>query len=73
MGANAAITFLIMNEWDPRFEEEELVLLVLSVASGETPFLFRLVASYFALSRFANSRYAPGTPAGSSRNQSYAV
>lgn len=35
-GANAAITFLIMNEWDPCFEEEEFVLLVLSVASGET-------------------------------------
>src|SRR5260370_35997541 len=29
--------------------------------------------SYFALSRFANSRYAPGTPAGSWRNHEYAV
>lgn len=36
-GANAAITFLLMNGWDPCFEEEELVRLVLSVASGETP------------------------------------
>ena len=28
---------------------------------------------YFALSRFANRRYAPGTPAGNWRNQEYAV
>ena len=33
-GANAAITFLLMNNWEPIFEEEELVDLVLSVASG---------------------------------------
>jgi death on curing protein len=33
-GANAAITFLLMNDWKPDFEEEELVELVLSVASG---------------------------------------
>ncbi|HXN47465.1 MAG TPA: type II toxin-antitoxin system death-on-curing family toxin [Bryobacteraceae bacterium] len=33
-GANAAITFLLMNDWEPTFDEEELVDLVLSVASG---------------------------------------
>jgi death on curing protein len=35
-GANAAITFLLINDWEPDFEEEELVDLVLSVASGLT-------------------------------------
>ena|SRR5260370_11461475 len=35
VGANAAITFLLMNNWEPTFDEEELVDLVLSVASGE--------------------------------------
>jgi len=34
VGANAAITFLLMNNWEPIFTEEELVDLVLSVASG---------------------------------------
>ncbi len=34
VGANAAITFLLMNDWEPLFEEDELVDLVLSVASG---------------------------------------
>jgi death-on-curing protein len=34
VGANAAITFLLMNNWEPIFDEEELVDLVLSVASG---------------------------------------
>ena len=34
VGANAAITFLLMNDWTPTFGEEELVDLVLSVASG---------------------------------------
>jgi len=34
VGANAAITFLLMNNWDATFGEEELVNLVLSVASG---------------------------------------
>jgi death on curing protein len=34
VGANAAITFLLMNGWKPVFGEEELVNLVLSVASG---------------------------------------
>jgi len=33
-GANAAITFLLMNGWEPDFGEEELVDMVLSVASG---------------------------------------
>jgi death-on-curing protein len=32
--ANAAITFLLMNDWEPAFSEDELVDLVLSVASG---------------------------------------
>jgi death-on-curing protein len=35
VGANAAITFLLMNNWEPPFDEEELVRLVLSVAAGE--------------------------------------
>lgn len=34
VGANAAITFLVMNDWEPEFDEEELVTAVLSVASG---------------------------------------
>ena len=34
VGANAAITFLLMNDWEPTFAEEELVALVLSVASS---------------------------------------
>jgi death-on-curing protein len=34
VGANAAITFLLMNNWDATLDEEELVDLVLSVASG---------------------------------------
>jgi death-on-curing protein len=34
VGANAAITFLLMNDWKPSFSPEELVDLVLSVASG---------------------------------------
>jgi len=33
-GANAAITFLLMNGWELDFSEDELVDLVLSVASG---------------------------------------
>src|SRR5579864_6712005 len=33
-GANAAITFFLMNNWEPTFDEEELVDMVLSVASG---------------------------------------
>lgn len=32
--ANSAITFLLMNGWEPTFDEDELVDLVLSVASG---------------------------------------
>jgi death-on-curing protein len=34
VGANAAITFLLLNGWEPTFDEQELVDLVLSVASG---------------------------------------
>jgi len=36
VGANAAITFLLMNGWEPMFEEDELVEIVLGVASGGT-------------------------------------
>ena len=35
VGTNAAITFLLLNRWEPTFNEDELVELVLSVASGE--------------------------------------
>jgi death-on-curing protein len=35
VGANAAITFLLMNNWEPTFDEEELVDFVLSIATGE--------------------------------------
>jgi death-on-curing protein len=34
VGGNAAITFLLMNGWEPTFGADELVDLVLSVASG---------------------------------------
>lgn len=34
VGANAAITFLLMNDWEPVIDEGELVTPVLSVASG---------------------------------------
>jgi death on curing protein len=34
VGANAAITFLLMNDWEPSFGEQELVDLVLGVACG---------------------------------------
>ena len=34
VGTNAAITFLLINNWEPTFDEEELVDLVLSVATG---------------------------------------
>jgi len=33
-GASAAITFLLMNDWEPTFTEEQLVDLVLGVAQG---------------------------------------
>lgn len=33
-GANAAVTFLLMNGWEPEFEPDELVEVVLAVASG---------------------------------------
>ncbi len=32
--ANAAITFLLMNNWEPTFSEDELVDAVLAVASS---------------------------------------
>jgi death on curing protein len=35
-GANAAITFLLINDWELDVSEDELIDLVLSVASGET-------------------------------------
>ncbi len=34
MGTSAAITFLLMNDWEPLFGEEELVDLVLAVAGA---------------------------------------
>jgi death on curing protein len=34
VAANAAITFLLMNDWEPLFDEAEMVTTVLSVASG---------------------------------------
>jgi death-on-curing protein len=33
VGANSAITFLLMNNWEPTFSEDELVELVLSIAA----------------------------------------
>jgi death on curing protein len=36
VGANAAITFLLMNNWEPTSSEDELVELVLSIASVGT-------------------------------------
>lgn len=35
--ANAAITFLLMNDWEPAFSESELADLVLALASGGIP------------------------------------
>ena len=34
VGANAAIAFLLMNDWEPTFDETELVEMVLAVPSG---------------------------------------
>jgi prophage maintenance system killer protein len=34
VAANAAITFLLMNDWEPTFSEDELVDAVLAVASS---------------------------------------
>ena len=34
VGANAAITFLLVNDWEPIFDEAELADLVLAVAAG---------------------------------------
>ena len=36
VGANAAIVFLLLNRWEPLFDGEELVELVLGVATGVT-------------------------------------
>jgi len=36
-GANAAITFLLLNNWEPTFSEDELVETALAVASGSLP------------------------------------
>lgn len=33
-GANAAVTFLFMNDWEPTFDEAELIDLVLAVAAS---------------------------------------
>lgn len=35
VAANAAMTFLLMNDWEPLWEECELVEMVLAVASGQ--------------------------------------
>lgn len=35
VGANTAITFLRMNDWEPTFSEDELVNFVLAVATGK--------------------------------------
>ncbi len=35
VGANSAITFLLLNDWKPNFDPDELVDVVLSVASGQ--------------------------------------
>jgi death on curing protein len=45
VGANAAITFLFMNNWEPTFGEEELAELVLSIASDGLSKL-RLIAIF---------------------------
>ncbi|MGH9720263.1 MAG: type II toxin-antitoxin system death-on-curing family toxin [Bryobacteraceae bacterium] len=49
--ANAALTFLLMNDWQPLFEVDELVQLVLSVASG--------AVDKSALTRIFESRCQP--------------
>ncbi len=46
----------------------ELKVAVISALAERLP---RDRTAYLALSRFANKRYAPGTPAGSSRNHTY--
>ena len=46
VGANAAITFLLLNDFDPTFTEEELVDLVLSVAQGAVS--KEQISSFFA-------------------------
>jgi death on curing protein len=34
VAANAAVVFLLMNDWEPLFEEDDLVTLVLGIAAG---------------------------------------
>jgi death-on-curing protein len=50
-GANAAITFLLMNDWDLEFSDDELADVVLAVASG--------VKSKQALTEIFESRCRP--------------
>lgn len=52
-GANAAITFLLINDWELDFSEDELVDLVLSVASG--------VMSKLALTERFDARCRPAS------------
>lgn len=52
-GANAAITFLLINDWELGFSEDELVDLVLSVAAG--------TASKPALTEKFEARWRPAT------------
>src|ERR1035437_1054398 len=58
-GANAAITFLLMNDWEPAFGEDELADLVLAVASGtvEKPDLIQIFEP-----RCRKIRDSPGNP-----------
>jgi death on curing protein len=49
VGANAAITFLLMNNWEPAFAETELVDMVLSVASGVNQLLRNNAVNLFAV------------------------
>ncbi len=50
VGANAAITFLRLNDWEPTFSAEELVDLVLAVAGGKVG-KQQLIASFESRSR----------------------
>jgi death-on-curing protein len=53
-GANAVITFLLINDWEPDFTDDALVDLVLSVATG------RMSKSAVTGIFEANCRPAPG-------------
>ena len=35
VGANAAVTFLWLNEWEPAFDADQMIDIVLGVASGQ--------------------------------------